>query len=203
MENQNNELEVMRQQMTLLKEKLDSQQIVNDKLLRQSMLKKMSYFNKYRILSIIALAFVWVACYFVCKEYSMSWTFYWATGIFITTLVLFDNYINRYKKKDFLEGDLIETSKKMMRARKLRRWSQRIGITLSIPWFIWFYLEMAHGNKIQGAELNGLMIGMVIGGIIGGAFGLRAYFKMQRINKDIILQIEEQMKGEKTPSENQ
>lgn len=42
METQNNELDLMRQQMTILKSKLDNEQIVNERLMRESMKNKMS-----------------------------------------------------------------------------------------------------------------------------------------------------------------
>ena len=38
MEIKNNELEEMRQQLGILKEKIDGQKLINDKLIRQSML---------------------------------------------------------------------------------------------------------------------------------------------------------------------
>ena len=51
MENSNlnkmNELEAMREQMQLLKQKLDNQEIVSDQLLRKAMSGKMSWIKKY------------------------------------------------------------------------------------------------------------------------------------------------------------
>ena len=42
-----NELEAMRSQMQLLKQKLDNQEIINDQLIRNAMSKKMSWIHKY------------------------------------------------------------------------------------------------------------------------------------------------------------
>ena len=47
METQNNELELMRQQMDILKSKLDNEQIVNERLMRESMKNKMSWIHKF------------------------------------------------------------------------------------------------------------------------------------------------------------
>ena len=44
--NTNNELELLRQQMNVLKEKLDAQEIVNDRLVAKSMRKEMSWIKK-------------------------------------------------------------------------------------------------------------------------------------------------------------
>lgn len=42
-----NELDAMREQMQLLKQKLDNQEIVNDRILRNAMSGKMSWIKKY------------------------------------------------------------------------------------------------------------------------------------------------------------
>ncbi|MBF1418628.1 MAG: hypothetical protein HXN39_01610, partial [Prevotella histicola] len=59
METKNNELEEMRQQLGILKEKIDGQKLINDKLIRQSMLNKMSFMKKYTWVSFFALLFIY------------------------------------------------------------------------------------------------------------------------------------------------
>lgn len=54
MEAQHNELGEMRQQMAILQEKLHGQQIINDRLIRESMLDKMSLVRRYNRLMYIA-----------------------------------------------------------------------------------------------------------------------------------------------------
>ena len=49
METKHTEFEEMRQQLDILKNKLDNQTLVNDKLIRQSMLNKMSFMKKYNM----------------------------------------------------------------------------------------------------------------------------------------------------------
>ena len=57
--NENYELENMRQQMALLKQKLEQQEIVNDSLIRQSVKKNASYVNRnYRLLFILDIIFI-------------------------------------------------------------------------------------------------------------------------------------------------
>lgn len=56
MEIKNNELEEMRQQLGILKEKIDGQKLINDKLIRQSMLNKMSFMKRYTWISFALLA---------------------------------------------------------------------------------------------------------------------------------------------------
>src|SRR5574344_1933836 len=54
-ENNIQELEEMRQQLNILQEKLDQQDIVNEKLLKSSMKSKMSWIVKYIIGEVIAI----------------------------------------------------------------------------------------------------------------------------------------------------
>ena len=46
METKHTEFEEMRQQLDILKNKLDNQTLINDKLIRQSMLNKMSFMKE-------------------------------------------------------------------------------------------------------------------------------------------------------------
>lgn len=73
MKKQNNELEEMRQQMAILKEKLNAQELVSDRLLRESMLGKMSFMKKYTWVSYFLLAFVCVVYYWMCSALHLSW----------------------------------------------------------------------------------------------------------------------------------
>ena len=54
MEDTNIQLDEMRQQIALLKAKLDKEAIVNDQLLRQSMRQKMGFINKSALIQYIA-----------------------------------------------------------------------------------------------------------------------------------------------------
>ena len=110
METKNNELEEMRQQLGILKEKIDGQKLINDKLIRQSMLNKMSFMKKYTWVSFFALLFIYYVYNDIRITFNLSWWFYGATVIFMTFSVCFDAYINRFNKESFLNGDLIATS---------------------------------------------------------------------------------------------
>lgn len=105
METKNNELEEMRQQLGILKEKIDGQKLINDKLIRQSMLNKMSFMKKYTWVSFFLLAYIYVAFFSLREQFNMSWLLYIATVIIMTVNVLFDAYINRFSKDQFLNND--------------------------------------------------------------------------------------------------
>ena len=196
MEIKNNELEEMRQQLGILKEKIDGQKLINDKLIRQSMLNKMSFMKKYTWVSFFALLFIYYVYNDIRITFNLSWWFYGATVIFMTFSVCFDAYINRFNKESFLNGDLIATSLQMQRMKKLRKRSLLYGIFFMTIWVSWFVIELYNGSgAANGGENTSMFYGMLVGGgvglIAGVAIGIWLYLRMQRINSDIIQQIDE------------
>ena len=196
METKNNELEEMRQQLGILKEKIDGQKLISDKLIRQSMLNKMSFMKKYTWVSFFALLFIYYVYNDIRITFNLSWWFYGATVIFMTFTVCFDAYINRFNKESFLNGDLIATSLQMQRMKKLRKRSLLYGIFFMTIWVSWFVIELYNGSgAANGGENTSMFYGMLVGGgvglIAGVAIGIWLYLRMQRINSDIISQIEE------------
>ncbi|WP_455093705.1 hypothetical protein [Prevotella histicola] len=196
METKNNELEEMRQQLGILKEKIDGQKLINDNLIRQSMLNKMSFMKKYTWVSFFALLFIYYVYNDIRITFNLSWWFYGATVIFMTFSVCFDAYINRFNKESFLNGDLIATSLQMQRMKKLRKRSLLYGIFFMTIWVSWFVIELYNGSgAANGGENTSMFYGMLVGGgvglIAGVAIGIWLYLRMQRINSDIISQIEE------------
>jgi len=196
METKNNELEEMRQQLGILKEKIDGQKLISDKLIRQSMLNKMSFMKKYTWVSFFALLFIYYVYNDIRITFNLSWWFYGATVIFMTFSVCFDAYINHVNKKEFLNGDLIAASLQMQRMKKLRKKSFLCGTIIMIIWTPWFFIETYYGSgAANGGENTSMFYGMLVGGgvglIAGVAIGIWLYLRMQRINSDIISQIEE------------
>ena len=196
METKHTEFEEMRQQLGILKNKLENQTLINDKLIRQSMLDKMSSMKKYTWVSFLVLLFIYYAYYEAREIFNLSWWFYGFTVIFMTFSVCFDAYINRVNKEAFLNGDLIATSLQMQRMKKLRKRSLLSGIFFMIIWVSWFVIELYNGSgAANGGENTSMFYGMMVGGgvglIIGVALGIWIYLRMQRINSDIIQQIDE------------
>ncbi|WP_455062306.1 hypothetical protein [Prevotella fusca] len=196
METKHTEFEEMRQQLGILKNKLENQTLINDKLIRQSMLHKMSFMKKYTWFSFLVLLFIYYAYNEVRVMFNLSWWFYGATVIFMTFSVCLDAYINRFNKEAFLNGDLIATSLQMQRMKKLRKRSLLSGIFFMIIWVSWFVIELYNGSGAANGGENtsmfyGMIVGVGVGLIVGVAIGIWIYLRMQRINSDIIQQIDE------------
>ena len=196
METKHTEFEEMRQQLDILKNKLDNQTLINDKLIRQSMLNKMSFMKKYTWVSFLVLLFIYYGYNEVRIMFNMSWWFYGFTVLVMTFSVCFDAYINHVNKKEFLNGDLIAASLQMQRMKKLRKKSLLYVLPLMTIWVSWLFIELYNGSSAVNGGANtslfyGAMVGGGIGLVIGLAIGISIYLRMQRINSDIIQQIDE------------
>ena len=202
METKHTEFEEMRQQLDILKNKLDNQTLINDKLIRQSMLNKMSFMKKYTWVSFLALLFIYYVYNDIRITFNLSWWFYGATVIFMTFTVCFDAYINRFNKEAFLNGDLIAASLQMQRMKKFRKKSLLYALPLMTIWISWLFIELYNGSSAANGGANtslfyGAMVGSGVGIVIGVAIGTWIYLRMQRINSDIISQIDELTKDTK------
>lgn len=195
MENTNehymNELEEMRGQMQILKQKLGSQELVNDRLLRNAMSNKMSWVTKYIWFELWGLFPLCVLIFSLNKLMypTMSWWPTLAILFFLLVDILFDFYINRVSESDWQSENLVQTADKLLKMKKTRWLQLVVAIPFMIILFGWYLWEFPCEIRLYTT------IGGIFGGVIGFAVGLRILLKMQRINDDLIRQIRE-MKSE-------
>ena len=188
-------IQEMRQQMDILKSKLEKQEIISEQMVRRSMKSKMSWIKKYLILAIFAIPFVALCMLPMVIQMHVSWWWYAFTIVMITADVAADWYINTISGDAFLKGNLKETAEKLVRMKRLRRLSTLIGITVVILWLVWLTIELwyAHLHAVPGTNeafaAYGYMFGAGIGALIGLPLGLYIYFRMQRTNDEILEQI--------------
>ena len=184
------ELENMRLQMETLKKKLDQQEIVNDRLIRQSMKSKMSWIKKYLIFGVFVIPLAAFGLLPLIMESHISWWWYGFTLLFLTADVCADWYINSIPSDAFLKDNLVDTAQKLVRMKQLRRWSTIISFIILFFWIVWLFMELWFKQDESFMAIPH-MIGAGIGLAIGIPIGLYIYFKMQRTNDEIIHQIEE------------
>jgi protein-S-isoprenylcysteine O-methyltransferase Ste14 len=200
METTNNnmqEMEQMRSQLNLLKQKLDKQEIVNDRLMRQSMRQKMSWINKYRWLALLAIPVVALCFLPMTFQLGLSWWLYGFTVLFVAVDAVLDWHVNRTSDRDFMRGNLMETAQRLTRMKQIRNQQLLFGMIVLVVWMGWLVYEvyMAGHSAPAGSDLLPVswcyLGGIFVGGVIGLILGLKIFFKMQRTNDEIIDQIEE------------
>ena len=191
------ELEQMRAQLGILKQKLEKQDIVNERLMRKSMKSKMSWINKYLVIVIFAIPFVAFAMLPMVHEMNISWWWYGFTLVMMTGSIIADWYINYMRDDVFLRGNLVETAERLSRMKRLRLRQTIIGLCLIVIWLAWLFFELytntsaADPDSVQHVMGIGYMYGSGIGAVLGLIIGLRLCFKLQRTNDEIINDIEE------------
>ena len=191
MNNEKFEFEEMQQQMATLKNKLNQQEIVNDRLVRRSMRNEVNTITRrYYIIMAIGLFMVPYGYWCFVKLCGLSLLFWIVTSIFMLVCVGATFYTNRkINDPDLMNRNLVEARKKVASAKKFEADWLFFAIPAVVLWLSWFLYEVyqLHG----GALTNGIFWGGCIGGIIGAICGLSLNFKTQRQFQDIIDQIED------------
>ena len=197
--NTNNELELLRQQMNMLKEKLDAQEIINDKLFTKSMRKEMSWIKKYVYIQFALIPFValiWVGVKFTL---GLSWWNYAYLMLLCVFFVYIDYVINvkALSNADYHKNNLIETARKLAKMKRQRSIQMIVEILLLIVWLIWTFFEVNAAQSTATGIRQSLLQGGIIGGYIGGIIGIIVafviFYKMQRTNDRLIEQIDDMM----------
>ena len=189
--NENFDLENMRQQMTTLKNKLNQQEIVNDRLIRRSMRNEVNTIaRRYYIIMAVGLLMVPYGYWCFVKLGGLSLTFWIVTSIFMLVCAGATYYtLRKINDPNLMNRNLVEARKKVASAKKFEANWLFFGIPTVVLWLSWFLYEtyQLHG----GAFSSGIFWGGCIGGIIGAICGLSINFRTQRQYQDIIDQIED------------
>ena len=182
------ELNEMKEQISLLRRKLEKATIVNEKLIRASMRDKLKAVKrKSYILCAVVIAAIpcWVSPIF---NYHSSW-FIGTSIAYMLIGVAYEIYCNQLlSTQNYITGSLIDEVRKLNRYRQLTRQWHRFGILFLCIWLPWFIYEATSVGEIH---VNNILIGGLIGGIIGGAIGWNIYRKGQKAVNEVIEQIEE------------
>lgn len=181
-----NELEQMRSQMNILKQKLSDQEIINKRLMRQSMCKRMDWIKKYIIAEFVLLPFVTYAFWFTLRAYGISGSGLALFMLIIIVDVILDYKVNKIKPGDWAELELIDIARRLTRMKRIRNMQFMISVPLLILLFVWMYFD---SNIPQ--EYENLMISAGIGAIAGFIFAFFMIRKMNRVNDRIIGEINE------------
>ena len=193
--NNNNELEIMRSQMASFKKQLEQQEIINSRIMSESMKKKFSWIKKMIIGEIILIPiFLYLA--FAAKYYlDLSW---WSTSTFIILLLCdvwcdYDINMRAIKDSDYSHDNLIDTIEKLVKMKQRRAKQTAIMLTATIVMIIWLLIEIGFHLIAINAD-TGMWFRFYGGGtgaFIGVAVAWWIYRKMQKTNDEMIKQIEE------------
>lgn len=185
------ELDEMRQQMAILKDKLDNQTIVNDRFIRRSIGHSVSTINKrYLVISIIALAMIPYGYWAFVKLNGLSVALWIAICVLMLAVVVFCFLNGReMRKRDFVSNNLLDTKRKVVASKKRDALWPCFGVPVALAWAAWAGWEMA--QKMDSSYLNYFIPWFIICMTAGVLAGLAIHFKTQRHFRDIVEQIED------------
>ena len=187
------ELNEMKEQISLLRRKLEKETIVNEKLIRASMRDKLKALKRrsYILCAVVIGACpLWATPIF---DFHSIW-FIGVTIAFLFIAVAYEIYCNQLlSTQNYVSGNLIDEARKLNRYKQLSRQWHWFSIPFLFIWLSWFVYE---ATSVGDFYANNILIGGLIGGTIGGVIGWRIYRKGQNTVSEVIEQIEE-LTGEK------
>lgn len=185
------ELEEMRSQVAILKNKLAQQTIISDSHIRNSMKSKMSDMTKTIAWTIFGGIVAVPYCIGVFYKFGFSLTFLIATAIMLVVCIGL-TIKQRYTLKglDFSQGNLVDVAEKLNKVKKHYHEWIKVALPMFLLWLAWLAYE-AVKHMEHGSLLTGFLSGAAVGAIIGGFIGLRINRKIVRKSSEILDQIKE------------
>ena len=193
--NKNNELEIMRSQMASFKKQLEQQEIINSRIMSESMKKKFSWIKKMIIGEIILIPiFLYLA---FAAKYNID-VYWWSVVTFVILLLCdvwcdYDINMRAIKDSDYSRDNLIDTIEKLVKMKQRRAKQTAIMLTATIVMSIWLLIEIGFHLIAINADTGMWFVfyGGGTGAFIGVAVAWWIYRKMQKTNDEMIKQIEE------------
>lgn len=181
-------MEELKQQFAILTDKLESQEINNERLLRTVMKTKMKNINKYYYWVLFLGLPVIVLCFqSLYNEGQVSLLFYVSTVLIAALDIIAGMVINKAGNNLWQEADLLTARQTLVQMKQRRKKVEIISIPLVMIWLSFFVLEVFRSTT-DALMLSSLA---VIGGMVGLGMGLLAYRDMQRTNDELIQEIDQ------------
>jgi hypothetical protein len=178
----------MQQQMQQLRDKLESQRIVNDRLLRNACRHNI---NRLRIKSSVPViaGFAGLALIPFLKEVGFSVWFLFVTGLLLLTAMGLTMYVKRFIPR--VDGNLVSAAEDVARFRKINTDWIKFGIPALVVWIALFILDAWKYNPVIGENILPLVGGAGVGLIVGLLLGLKNRRDILRASDDLLSQIGE------------
>ena len=146
MTQQNLDFEELKNQYSLLNEKLEKQRIINEEMIQESMKEKLSYIERWYKKQFLVCT---IACPIISTifmiQYMNKGFGYWGFSIFVIVLALVELYWNRicYKAldiKNLSNLNIIQATDKIIKHKHLRTMRNKFFIIPFIILIIWTFL---------------------------------------------------------------
>ncbi|MBR5074474.1 MAG: hypothetical protein IKX26_04500 [Bacteroidales bacterium] len=188
MENTDNILNEMQQQLRQMKEKLEGETIVNDKLLRNAYRKTLGNLQR----KALAQTIIGIAAMLLCLNLlnvGFSIPFVIATEVMLAFCLVATIIINN--RLPNMNTDLVTAAKGIVRFKKgYVNWLW-IGIPLLLVWLGGMVYEIYTNGKFPAELRAPMLIGLGVGLVIGGALGLMMRHNILSKSDETLAQIKD------------
>lgn len=183
------ELNILKEEMARLKQSLDKEQIVNDKLMRTVMRQRVSWMNVFVKSEFIILPITFIIFVIACAFFGISQWYAIAYLIIGLLDAVVDLRTFRISPKIFSTWSMMEVRKLLIKQKKERFIHLCIAFPIAILWLVLFAKAIFDNQaKAFGTDPDGYVgiCGGIIGAIIGGISVIIIYRKAQKTNDTII-----------------
>lgn len=186
------ELEQMRTQYSALKERLEMQEIVSEKLMLSVFNSKVKDIRSRSWLSYASGAFVMIVAPFVFHYnpvMNLSWWFVLGTELMMLVCILFTYVWNNDIENPSESSSLLEFAESVKLFRKRTdNWLKYVAGPLVLAWVVWMGTEL-YFNSEDVEQTIFLICGLLFGGAIGGVVGFLHERRTMKLCDEIIDQI--------------
>ena len=187
------ELDELREQVALLKDKLQRQQIISERAISDAAHKGIGKLNTMGTISMAFGAFAVVYCTIIFHQMGFSTAFVIGTAIFLGVCAIATIYTHcSLRPIDVAHGNLVEIMQKLIRFRKIYSYWNFYSIPALLVWCFFLYYDALQ----LGMDTMPFLIGGGVGGVLGATLGLKRYFKIMRETDAVIERINELMQNE-------
>ena len=187
------ELDELREQIALLKDKLRKQEMINERGIMLVTQKGISQLNKAGNIWGIFGIFAVVYCSWAFHRFGLSDGFVIGTAIMLAVCAAVTIYAHwGIRSIDVANGNLVDISQRLIRFRKIYSRYHLYSVPMLFVWCYFLYQDAQH--MLEYAE--GFLIGGCVGGLIGAVIGLKAHFKVIRETDKVLANIRELMQHE-------
>ena len=193
MEQENKELQELKEQLSALNAKLDKQAEINDKMIgkaldssvnrMKNLVSKQMWFCFFALILVSAIVIL----------QGVSTPLIIATIVFLAVNAYIAVIMNMKEKSISGTGDMVNTMKSVLEYKKLNRNSTLVLLPIAILWAVWYVYEIGEILGFKGGrEYIFLIVACALGGILGGLCGYFSFYRpSMRQADEIIAQIDE------------
>lgn len=182
-------MDEMREQIALLKSKLDKESIVNEKLLREMMKSKARNINRNAWVSVVASLLVIVMALMCFPSWGLSW---WFIGATILMMLVCDFFTWKYHKDisaKTMNDDLLTVAKAMKKLKQNYLNWLKYAVVMVVVWLGWYIVELT-ADAGSWKTIFSTVVAVLAGGVIGVIVGFRMHKHVIDTADEIIRQIE-------------